>query len=182
MSIMTVAQTPGGRLAATLAPGRLGVRCDAHRTACRTGEGRCVAELTSASIDISAPADAVMATISDFSSYPQWVDSIVVAEVLSCHGERAKTVRMVLEHPLVRDDYVLAYEWGPQSVSWKLVSASLLTAMDGSYALAPVPGGTRVTYSLTVDLNVAMIGLFKRKAEKRIIDDALSGLKQRVEG
>jgi len=38
-----------------------------------------------------------------------------------------------------------------------------------------------VTYTLTVDINMPMIGMFKRKAEKTIIDSALKGLRKRVE-
>jgi hypothetical protein len=38
-----------------------------------------------------------------------------------------------------------------------------------------------VTYSLTVDLAIPMIGMIKRKAEKIIMDTALKELKRRVE-
>ena len=38
-----------------------------------------------------------------------------------------------------------------------------------------------VTYKLAVDVNLPMIGMFRRKAEKTIIDGALKGLKRRVE-
>jgi len=124
----------------------------------------------------------VMAVIADFGSYPEWVDSMKSAEVLTSQGDRAETVRMVLDHPLVKDDYVLAYDWAPDVVSWKLVKGTLLKAMDGSYALTPHGGATTVTYSLKVDVNMPMIGMFKRKAEKTIIDGALKGLKKRVEG
>jgi carbon monoxide dehydrogenase subunit G len=140
-----------------------------------------VADQTSASIDIDAPPAQVMAVIADFEHYPEWVDSMTSAEVLTAANGRATTVRMVLDHPLVSDDYVLAYEWLPDLVSWKLVEGKLLKAMDGSYALAATGGGTRVTYTLAVDVNLPMIGLVKRKAEKTIIDGALRGLKRRVE-
>jgi carbon monoxide dehydrogenase subunit G len=140
-----------------------------------------VADQTSASIDIDAPPAQVMAVIADFEHYPEWVDSITSAEVITAANGRATTVRMVLDHPLVSDDYVLAYDWLPDLVSWKLVEGKLLKAMDGSYALATTGGGTRVTYTLAVDVNLPMIGLFKRKAEKTIIDGALQGLKRRVE-
>jgi carbon monoxide dehydrogenase subunit G len=53
--------------------------------------------------------------------------------------------------------------------------------MDGSYMLKPNGAGTTVTYTLTVDINMPMISMFKRKAEKTIIDGALKGLKKRVE-
>ena len=141
-----------------------------------------MADLTSARIDIDAPLDSVMAVIADFAAYPQWVDSVTRAEVLTSVAGRPDTVRMVLEHPLVKDDYVLAYRWAPAEVSWHLVRGTFLKTMDGSYRMTAAGGGTAVTYSLAVDMNVPMIGLFKRKAEKTIIDGALTGLKKRVEG
>ncbi len=141
-----------------------------------------MADQTSASIDIAAPPSAVMAVIADFESYPQWVDSMKSAEVLTTQAGRAQTVRMVLDHTLVKDDYVLAYAWKADEVSWKLVQGQLLKAMDGSYALTPKGSSTTVTYTLKVDLNMPLMGMFKRKAEKTIIDGALKGLKKRVEG
>jgi ribosome-associated toxin RatA of RatAB toxin-antitoxin module len=141
-----------------------------------------VADQTSASIDIAAKPDDVMAVIADFEHYPDWVDSMKSAEVLSSVAGKAKTVRMVLDHTLLKDSYVLAYEWEPQVVSWTLIEANLLKAMDGSYQLNANGAKTTVTYSLTVDINMPMIGILKRKAEKTIIDGALKGLKKRVEG
>jgi hypothetical protein len=49
------------------------------------------------------------------------------------------------------------------------------------YRLAPKGSGTDVTYELTVDLAIPMIGLLKRKAERRLTDTALKDLKKRVE-
>jgi hypothetical protein len=59
----------------------------------------------------------------------------------------------------------------------------MLRTLDGSYALVPLDGGARteVTYQLTVDVKIPMLGMIKRKAEKVIIDRALAGLKKRVE-
>ena len=141
-----------------------------------------MADRTSASIDIAAdPAD-ILAVIADVDHYPEWVDSMKSAEVLSWSGRHPKTVRMVLDHSLVKDHYVLAYDWQPTKVSWHLVEGTLLKAMDGSYELQPKGATTTVTYRLSVDVNLPMIGLFKRKAEKTIIDGALKNLKKRVEG
>jgi hypothetical protein len=52
---------------------------------------------------------------------------------------------------------------------------------DGSYVLAESNGSTTVTYSITIDLSIPMLGLIKRKAEKVILDTALKELKKRVE-
>lgn len=94
-----------------------------------------MADQTSASINIAAKPDQVMAVIADFEHYPDWVDSMKSAEVLSSAAGKPKTVRMVLDHTLVKDNYVLAYDWKPRAVSWKLIEGRLLKAMDGSYAL-----------------------------------------------
>jgi hypothetical protein len=78
---------------------------------------------------------------------------------------------------------VLSYEWPKdrRSVRWSLVSSSLLRSLDGVYRLASKGSGTDVTYELTVDIAIPMIGLLKRKAERRLIDSALKDLKKRVE-
>ena len=141
-----------------------------------------MADQTSASINIAAKPDQIIAVIADFEHYPAWVDSMKSAEVLTSAAGKPKTVRMVLDHTLVKDNYVLAYDWGTQAVSWKLIEGTLLKAMDGSYVLKPNGAGTTVIYTLTVDINMPMISMFKRKAEKTIIDGALKGLKKRVEG
>ena len=142
---------------------------------------RPVADQTTASIDIDAAPAQVMAVIADLEHYPEWVDSLKSAEVLTSSAGKAETARMVLDHPLVKDDYVLAYQWQPSTVSWHLVEGTLLKAMDGSYVLEQRGDGTTVTYNLAVDVNLPMMGMFRRKAEKAIIDGALKGLKRRVE-
>jgi len=78
---------------------------------------------------------------------------------------------------------VLAYEWPADrnSVTWTLVSSSLLKSLAGAYRLAPKGSGTDVTYELAVDLMIPMIGLLKRKAERRLTETALKDLKKRAE-
>jgi hypothetical protein len=66
-------------------------------------------------------------------------------------------------------------------VTWKLVSSSLLKSLEGAYRLSSKGSGTDVTYELSVDLIIPMIGLLKRKAERRLTDTALKDLKKRVE-
>ena len=52
----------------------------------------------------------------------------------------------------------------------------------GSYDIADNGDGTAtVEYTLEVELSIGMLGMFKRKAEKMIMDTALRELKRRVE-
>jgi Polyketide cyclase / dehydrase and lipid transport len=53
-----------------------------------------VADQTSASIEIAASPAEVMAVIADFEHYPEWVDSMRRAEVLSSANGKPKTVRI----------------------------------------------------------------------------------------
>ncbi|WP_049566139.1 SRPBCC family protein [Streptomyces sp. SBT349] len=144
-----------------------------------------MAEHTRSSITIEAtPAD-VMAVIADFGRYPEWTGEVKEAEVLGTGADgRAEQVRLLLDAGAIKDEHTLAYTWsGEREVSWSLVKSRMLRVLDGSYRLAAAQGGTRteVTYQLTVDVKIPMLGTIKRKAEKVIIDRALDGLKKRVE-
>lgn len=142
-----------------------------------------MADQTRSSIVIEAPPEDVMAVIADFASYPSWAKGVKSAEVLDAYDDgRAERVAFVLDAAPIRDEYTLAYEWdGDQQVTWSLVEAKMLKAMDGAYLLSGSGRTTEVTYQLAVDLSIPMIGMLKRKGEKVIIDTALRGLKDRVE-
>ena len=143
-----------------------------------------MAEHTSSSITIAAaPAD-VMGVIADFARYPDWTGEVKEAEILKTDDQgRAAHVRLVMDAGAIKDDQVLEYTWtGPDAVSWTLVKSQMLRSLDGSYHLKPVAeGATEVTYQLTVDDKIPMLGMIKRKAEKVITDRAMAGLKKRVE-
>ncbi|MVA77341.1 cyclase [Auraticoccus sp. F435] len=140
-----------------------------------------MAERTRASAVIEAPPEQVMAVIADLTAYPEWVDSMAAVEVLTTSADgRPDLVRMSLRHPLISESYTVRYSWAEDEVSWHLVEGEKLTAMDGSYQLRPRGAGTEVTYSLSVDLTLPLLGMLRRKAEKTIVDGALKGLGRRV--
>jgi len=146
-----------------------------------------MADRTESSIVIDAPPGEVLDVIADFEAYPEWAGEVKAVRVLAEEGDGwADQVEFTLDAGAIKDTYVLDYEWdvvedGTGVVSWALVSAQVLKAMDGSYTLAAQGSGTKVTYRLAVDVRIPMIGLLKRKAEKVIVDTALKELKKRVE-
>ena len=144
-----------------------------------------MADKTAQTIYVEADPGTVMDVIADIDAYPEWIDEYKEAEVLDVDDAgNPQQARLVLDATVLRDTMVLEYEWPADraSVRWWLVSSSLLRALDGQYRLAPKGSGTDVTYELSVDLMIPMIGLLKRKAEKRLIETALKDLKRRVEG
>jgi Polyketide cyclase / dehydrase and lipid transport len=149
-----------------------------------------MANRTESSIQVDAAPAEVLAVIADFDAYPSWAGAVKETEVLAKGPDgRAARVRFALDAGAIKDTYALDYQWdvgadGVGTVRWSLAEAAqLLKALDGSYTLDGAPlGPTTVSYQLTVDLRIPMLGVLKRKAEQGIIDTALRELKKRVEG
>jgi uncharacterized membrane protein len=143
------------------------------------------ADSSQQSITISAPVSAVAAVITDFSAYPEWVGAVKEVEVLEEFEDGyASQVRFVLDAGIVKDDYVLQYGYAEDisHIEWDLVRGQTQKSQHGSYDLSGnADGSTTVTYTLAVELTIPMLGMFKRKAEKVIMDTALKELKKRVE-
>lgn len=147
-----------------------------------------MAESTKSSVSIQAPPAQVLDVIADFDGYPEWTGQIKQAEVLS-EDEQGwpEQVRLTLDAGVIRDTYVLSYNWdvredGTGVVTWELVKSTILKSLDGVYRLSGTDDRTDVVYELSVDLSIPVIGMIRRKAEKTIIETALKGLKKRVEG
>lgn len=137
---------------------------------------------TSATVVIDADPAAVMAVIADVERYPEWTGYLKSAEVLTTGPKGLPgVVRFVLDSVALADDYALAYEWADAEVRWHLVRGTTITAMDGSYRLRAIRGGTEVEYTLSMALDVPLVGAFRRKAEQIVIGTALNALKARVE-
>jgi Polyketide cyclase / dehydrase and lipid transport len=149
-----------------------------------------VSERTKSSIDITAPPAAVMGVITDFASYPEWTGEVKEARIVEMElaedgtaTDRAYKVWFRLDAGAVRDEHTLAYVYpNDNEVRWTLVESTMMRALDGTYLVEDRGDGTsHVTYQLAVEVKIPMIGMIKRKAEKLIIERALSGLKKRVE-
>ena len=114
-----------------------------------------MAERTTSSITVDAPASAVMDVIADFDAYPTWAKGVTRAETRSSFEDgRAEQVFFALDVSPIKDEYTLEYVWD---------------------------GDREVTYRLALDVSIPLIGMLKRKGEKILIDTALKGLKKRVE-
>ncbi|SBT44942.1 SRPBCC family protein [Micromonospora auratinigra] len=145
-----------------------------------------MADSSTQSIIIGASPDRVATVICDFPRYPEWAEAVRQAEVIEEYEDGyASQVRFTLDAGVMADEYVLAYEYAEDisRIEWHLVAPSKMQrSQRGSYDLVGNPDGTTtVTYTLEVELSVGMLGMFRRKAEKMIMDAALKQLKRRVE-
>ncbi|MBM7080048.1 MULTISPECIES: SRPBCC family protein [Micromonospora] len=145
-----------------------------------------MADSSTQSIVIGASPDRVAAVVCDFARYPEWTEAVRRTEVVEEYEDGyASQVRFTIDAGVMADEYVLAYEYAEDlsRIEWHLVSPSTMQkSQRGSYDLVGNPDGTcTVTYTLEVELSVGMLGMFRRKAEKMIMDTALKQLKRRVE-
>jgi hypothetical protein len=143
-----------------------------------------MADRTTSSTTVAAARSVVMGVIADFGAYPDWATGVRSAAVIESGPDgRPLRVRFGLDAGVIRDSYVLAYDWdGDAAVRWRLAEAgSMVTEMSGAYQLAEDGAGTKVSYELAVGTRVPMLGVLKRRAEKTIIETALKGLKARAE-
>src|SRR2546421_9874535 len=110
-----------------------------------------MADRTTASITVAAPRADVMAVIADFASYPDWASAVRSAEIVGRDGGgRASQVRFALDAGVIRDSYVLSYDWdGDDGVRWDLAEpGSVITALSGGDLLAAGGAGPKRSHHL----------------------------------
>ena len=149
-----------------------------------------MAESVSESVKINASPAEVMAVIANLEDYPNWSDGFTAVEIITTHDDGGpRDVSFAITTPVGKDSYELSYVWaGDESVSWTLNNddegkpkSSMMKKLIGSYTLVPDGDGTKVTYTLEIDPKIPMMGFMKKKAAATIVDQALNGLKRRVE-
>ena len=143
-------------------------------------------EQTEGQIVIEASSAEIMDVLTAFEAYPEWAD-VKSASVLE-RGEGALGTRVAfqVEVPILgRASYTLAYRYAPADggMSWVSTEArGAVSDISGEYLLSEVDDAeTKVIYRLSVNLGVLLPGFVRTQGEKRVIQNALEGLKQRVE-
>jgi len=145
-----------------------------------------MADTSTQSIQVHAPLAKVAAVICDFPAYPEWAEAIKQVTIAEEYEDGyAAQVTFRIDAGVMADEYTLEYAYAEDlsRIEWHLVAPSKTQkSQEGSYDLVEAAdGSTTVTYSLAVELAIGMLGMFRRKAEKIIMDTALKQLKRRVE-
>lgn len=144
-----------------------------------------MSELSTSTITIDAPIDAVRAILFDLASYPTWSTAIKSAEVKQTDDQgRATSVKVSIDAGMMKDRVLLNYDWSaaPDRLEFSLEDADLLTAMNGAYITKAIDADTTsVTYELGVEVSMPIPAIMRTKAEKATIDQALAQLKEHAE-
>jgi ribosome-associated toxin RatA of RatAB toxin-antitoxin module len=133
---------------------------------------------------IEASVETVFEIIIDLEAYPDWVEGMLETEVLEEDADgRPRRARFRIDARIAEISYTLEYSYDDPNLSWTLVEGEMVNQLDGAYELTDLgEEGTKVRYSLEVDIDMPVPGFLKKRAAKHILDQGLSGLKQRAEG
>lgn len=130
---------------------------------------------------IEASPEEILDVIADLESLTEWSPAHQSSEVIETGDDgRPRVARMKVKTAGISDEQVVAYTWGPDTVSWTLVSASQQRSQDATYTLTPEGDKTRVRFEITVDPLVPLPGFLLKRAVKGVIDTATEGLRKRV--
>jgi hypothetical protein len=145
-----------------------------------------MAEHTEGSIVIEASAAEIMDVLIDYEAYPEWADVKTAKVIERGEGGVGTKVAFEVDVPMLgRAEYTLAYRYAPgdAGLSWVTTEArGSVSNIAGEYLLDELDGRqTKVTYRLSVELGVLLPGFVRTQGAKRVIDNALEGLKRRVE-
>jgi ribosome-associated toxin RatA of RatAB toxin-antitoxin module len=136
---------------------------------------------------IAASPDRLFEVVTDFEHYTDWARDLKHVEVLSRDEEgRGVEVRYRAAAMGRSTSYTLKYDYSgaPGSLAWVLQRGDIMRRLDGSYEFRAVegdPGSTEVVYRLDVELVVPLPTFVKRRAETKIMHNALRELKAHVE-
>ena len=143
-------------------------------------------EQTEGQIVVEASAAEIMDVLTDFEAYPEWADVKAVEILERGDGGVGTKVAFEVEVPVLgKASYTLAYRYAPADggMSWVSTEArGAVSDISGEYLLTEIDEDeTKVIYRLSVDLGVLLPGFVRTQGEKRVIENALEGLKRRVE-
>jgi hypothetical protein len=133
-------------------------------------------------VEVRAGLDAVLATIRDVASQPEWIPTIQEAEVLEVDDAGLpRTARFAASTAVGTDRYTLAYEHSPDGMSWSMVEGRLQTGQEGVYTVEPLAADrARVTYDLTIHHNLPLPGFIRSRIIKGLVEETLTGLQSRL--
>jgi len=145
-----------------------------------------MSEQTEGQIVVEASGAEIMDVLTDFEAYPDWAEVKSVSVLERGEGELGTKVAFEVEVPVLgKASYTLAYRYAPGDggMSWVSTEArGAVSNIAGEYLLTEIDDAeTKVIYRLSVDLGVLLPGFVRTQGEKRVIENALEGLKRRVE-
>ena len=133
-------------------------------------------------VEVRAGLDAVLATIRDVASQPEWIPTIQEAEVLETDDAGLpRTARFAASTAVGRTATPSPTSTRPTAMSWSMVEGRLQTGQEGVYTVEALAADrVRVTYDLTIHHDLPLPGFIRSRIIKGLVEETLTGLKARL--
>ena len=134
--------------------------------------------------NVNAPADKIIAALTDFETFPDWQAAILECEVLDRDDEgRGTRIRMKVDAKVKKVGYIVKYDYSdaPHSISWDQESGDL-SENRGRHTFEPKDdGSTDVTVDIVAEVGFFVPGPMKKLIREQSLKNSIRELKKRVE-
>ena len=139
--------------------------------------------IVSKTVEVTAPAETIMAIVADFEAYPQWNDEIKGCWILARYDDgRPSQLRLDVEVQGIAGTYITAvYYPGPNQIYTMLQQGDLFEKQDQTFSVVAMGATSLLTVDLNVETKMAVPKPMVKKAIGDTLDYLADNLKARAE-
>jgi ribosome-associated toxin RatA of RatAB toxin-antitoxin module len=139
--------------------------------------------LVSKTVEVAADANAIMAIVADFESYPQWNDEVKAALVLARYDDgRPSQLRLDTAIQGLEGTYIQAvYYPSPTQIQTVMQQGDLFSKQEQVFSVVEIGPTTLLTVDLDVETTMAVPKPMVKKMVGNALDYLAENLKQRAE-
>jgi ribosome-associated toxin RatA of RatAB toxin-antitoxin module len=139
--------------------------------------------LVSKTVEVDAPAEAIMAIVADFERYPEWNEEIKGCWVLARYDDgRPSQLRLDVVVQGQSGTFITAvYYPNPNEIHTVLQQGDYFDKQEQKFAVVPMGPTSLLTVDLEVETKMAIPGVMVKKAIGDTLDYLADNLKGRAE-
>jgi ribosome-associated toxin RatA of RatAB toxin-antitoxin module len=139
--------------------------------------------LVSKTVEVSAPAEQIMAIVADFEAYPEWNEEIKGCWILARYEDgRASQLRLDTSVQGMDGTYIQAvYYPGANQIQTVMQQGDLFSKQEQVFAVVEMGPTTLLTVDLDVEVSMPIPAMMVKKVVNDALDHLAGNLKARAE-
>lgn len=140
--------------------------------------------IVSKTVEVAAPAAAIMAIVADFEAYPQWNEEVTGAWVLARYEDgRPSQLRLDTKVQGMEGTYIQAvYYPGENQIQTVMQQGNLFSKQEQLFSVVEVGDTTLLTVDMDVELSMAGVpSMMVKKVANDALEHLAGNLKKRAE-
>lgn len=139
--------------------------------------------LVSKTVEVSAPADSIMAIVADFETYPEWNEEIKGAWILARYEDgRPSQLRLDTSVNGMEGTYIQAvYYPSDNQIQTVMQQGELFSKQEQIFSVVEMGATTLLTVDLDVEVSMPVPDMMVKKLVNDALDHLAGNLKTRAE-